>query len=180
MRTKEPRLNKASNAPSFLAGQKFLIMCLLFAGLLTSCQNSPYPYYQSYVQQRYQAVPVYQQAPRQPIVCGPSQRSPSEVNEALRKLNSQGKVGQSQRSKRMPKPQSTYADPSVPTSGYHARLDKTLYPSMDYKPFYRVLSPTERWNLSEHSFWDWYGRAKDHVFIRVFDPYDPKAPPSRR
>ena len=186
MKTKKSWLKSAKNAPSFLARKMFLVVCLLVVGLLASCQNSPYPYQsyaQPYVQQQwYRSTPVYQQAPApHPIVCGPSQRTSSEVNKALRKLNSQVKaLGQPQKSKRLPKPQSTRVDPPLPTSGYTARLDKTLYPSMDYKPFYRVLSPTERWSLSEKSFWRWYGDARRYVVIRIFDPYDPKAPSSRR
>jgi len=176
MKIKEMMKLCASSAPPSLTGRMPLVMLMLSAVLmssLTSCQsyyNSPYPVYP-------------QGTPLQGIVY---ERPPAKVT-TIQKAppGSSRKTTKSAafKTKRMPKLQSTYIDPPLPTHGYHARLDMTPYPIMGNKPFYRVLSPYERWNMSESAFWYWYNEVKKHganpkVLIRMFDPYSPSAPPA--
>lgn len=158
-------------------------MCLLVIGLLTSCQNSPYP---AYMQQRFQVVPVYQQAPapRQAIVCGPSQRSSAEVNKALKKLNSQGKVGQSQRSKRMPKPQPRhfYVPAAKGKDFYAARWDKRVFTGFPDGVYWVVNQSGQLCKpaLSPRQFWELYSECLANGWgIKMYDPYDPAVSPAR-
>lgn len=135
------------------------VVCLM-TGFLASCQNSPY---------------MYQQPQRPTVVHIFYERPPSKAP----KIKEQ--AVQSVAKKRMPKPQSSHMTPPPTSHGYHARLDKTLYPTMNYQPFYRVLgSDGAQTYLSESVFWEWYRRAvKSGVYVKVFDPYDPKAPPAQ-
>ncbi len=168
----------ASVTLALSVGRTPLIMCFMIVGL-TSCQSfydSPYPAYMQ--NQWYQRPLTYALPP--PAKAQVAMRSSD--NKVQRKSTVKGVVANA-KSKRLPKPQSTYIDPPLPTSGYTARLDYTPYPIMGNKPFYRVLSPNERWNMPEPAFWYWRGEVEKHginpkVLIRMFDPYSPSAPPA--
>jgi hypothetical protein len=170
MRIEKLKPCKASNASSFLAGSMTHIMYLFSAVLLlcslTSCQSGYYPHEHSQYQAQRQFALVQQPAMRFRAV----------------KSSSVQNVGKTDgKSKGLPKFQSTYVDPPTPKSGYHARLDTTKYQSMGYMPYYRVLSPTQRWNMPEKAFWEWYTPAQKRgwKYIKIFDPYSTTAPPSK-
>jgi hypothetical protein len=52
---------------------------------------------------------------------------------------------------------------------------------MGYRPFYRVVGVDgSATYLHENVFWEWYHRAiKSGVYVKIFDPYDPNAPPAK-
>jgi hypothetical protein len=58
-------------------------------------------------------------------------------------------------------------------------MDATLSENTGNKPFYRILGNTgQGWLLSETEFWKWYNtETAKGTYVRVFDPYDAKAPP---
>lgn len=164
---------KASNAPSSLVNRTTLVLCMLVSTLfLVSCQ--PYPPYGTTYSHGYrpQVIPIYYQLP--------PQTQKKQMTTSARKSSSQSHHAVVAK-KRMPKPQSSHMMPPPTTHGYHARLDKSRYPTMGYRPFYRVVGVDgSATYLHENVFWEWYHRAiKSGVYVKIFDPYDPNAPPAK-
>lgn len=142
---------------------KKALMVLLIVGLLASCQYRP-----QYQPWNPAMRPIVYEVP--PI----SKQGAVTFKKAPQSVRAKQTV------RRKLKPQSTFMDPPVPPYGYHARLDMTKYQATGYKPFYRILSPTERWYSSKSQFWNWYTRAKKSgVYIKIYDTYDPSAPAYR-
>ncbi len=166
MKSKKMRPQVSGVLKTLLVRISFAV-CLLVCICLTSCQSRPYPYgYPQYQMQRQFA---------------PAPRTTMSIR-AVKSDSAQNVSKAKSKSSRPPKFQSTYVDPPLPKNGYHARLDTTKYQSMGYVPFYRVLSPTRRWNMPEKAFWEWYTPAQKRGwnYIKIFDPYSRTAPPSKR
>ncbi len=156
MKAKKARQDSVPSAPSFLVNQKFLVMCLLIVGLLTSCQNSPFMYQQP---QRPSVVHIFYE---RPAVSGPLiQKSyPQKVK---------------QTSARLPRTQSERVQVPTPVyEEYAARWDKRPVSDSKDGVYWVVNRQSQTWRMKPKEFWPFWAK---HIYLgghmKIYDPYSP-------
>ncbi len=161
--------SSTSNAPTSLVGNMSLIMCLMVIGLLTSCQNGPYSFYQP---QRPTVVHIFYERP-------PSKAPPQSVQKVASSRSTaspaRSNTKRVQPSSRLPQNQSSRVQVPTPVyEEYSARWDKRKVPDSKDGVYWVVDRWNRTWRMKPTEFWPFWAK---HIYLggrlKMYDPYLP-------
>lgn len=161
-----------SNAPSFMAGRRSLIMLMLSVVLvssLTSCQNGPY----LFQPQRPTVVPIFYERPPSKTVKQSVQKVATSRATASKGRSSQ--TARTQPSTRLPQNQSKRLQVPTPVhEEYSARWDKRKVSDSKDGVYWVVNRHNQTWRMKPAEFWPFWAR---HIYLggrlKMYDPYSP-------